>query len=148
VPRPVPAAVLALALLFTPTAGQSVPSEEPARQAAAAFAQALLAGDANALRPILPARGKVQARLTLLGPASGPYSTGQVVAVLGDFLRRGKVETCDVLRVEPSPEGYALVRLRAKLTDREGRPATVELQLALEPEDGQWVAREIRESPI
>jgi len=146
--RPVPALTLVLALLFTPAVTRSAADEEPARSAAAAFAQALREGDADALRQILPQRGKVQLRLTVLGPAEGPYGPGQVVAVLGDFLRRGTVESCDILRVERSPAGYSLVRLRARLTDRDGRPASVELQLALEPEDGKWVAREIRESPM
>lgn len=120
--------------------------EEQARDAAVRFGQALEQGDAALLKSLMPAKGKVQLRLDLLGPADGFFSPNQVTALLGGFLERGSVTSFDLVRVEYDEQHYALAHGRAGLLDRAGRPARVDLQLAFQPEDGRWVLREIRET--
>jgi len=139
------AVLLFAATLHAPAADSA--DDQAIRDCAATFGQALKSGDPSRLRPILPARGKVQLRLVRLGPQSGAFSASQVEAVLQDFLRQGSIESFEVLRVEHDTQGYALVRGRASLTDRDGRAGQVDLHLALQPEGERWVLREIRESP-
>jgi hypothetical protein len=117
---------------------------EDARGAAERFGAALVDSDIDALRPLLPARGKVHLRLQRLGPEQGYFSPGQVQQVLRAFLAEGKVLSFEVRRVEDEPS-LALVHGFALLTDRRGERAEVRLHLALQPEQGRWVLREIRE---
>lgn len=119
---------------------------EAARHAALQIGHALRVPDLATLRPHLPERGKVQLRLEAMGPADGFFSASQVEALLGEFLQHGSVRSFDLLAVENQDGRYALARGRAVLTDREGRPARVELHLAFEPEGERWVLREIRET--
>jgi hypothetical protein len=145
-----------LLVLFL-AAGGGTPADEPAtaaeqtgqeqaRAAAARFGQALEQGDAALLKDLLPARGKVQLRLDLLGPGDGFFSPNQVLALLSGFLDQGSVNSFDLVRVEFDENRYALAYGRAELVDRTGRPARVDLQLAFQPEDGRWVLREMRET--
>ncbi len=147
--RPVPRSLLALTLLsaLLPSAAAPTTScEQGARDAAHRFAQALKNSDASLLRPILPSRGRVQLRLEVLGPENGFFSGSQVEALLGGFLKRGSVHSIDLLRLESDADCYTLVHARAVLTDRQGRPGRIGLQLAFQPEDKGWVIREIRET--
>jgi len=139
--------VLLLAFLcWSPCRGAEALGEEEARSAALQFGLALKQGDPSALRPILPRSGKVQLCLHVLGPGDGSFSAGQVEALLQEFFRQGAARSFDLLSVEHDPQRYALARGRAMLTDRQGRPARVDLHLAFQPEDGRWVLREIRET--
>jgi len=146
--RPVAATLLALLawLAWAPGVGAQALAEDEAREAALQFGLALKQGDPSALRSVLPQRGKVLLRLQVLGPEDGSFSPGQVEALLQDFFRQGSARSFDLLSVEHDPQRYALARGRAMLTDRQGRPARVDLHLAFQPEDGRWVLREIRET--
>jgi len=129
-----------------PVMAETSDSVEAARAAALQIGHALRVSDLRTLRPHLPERGKVQVRLEVMGPADGFFSAGQVEALLGEFLQHGSVRSFDLLAVENQDDRYALARGRATLTDRDGRPARVELHLAFEPEGERWVLREIRET--
>jgi len=146
--RPLVAAILALlvCLFWSPGVAAQELGEDAAREAALQFGLALKQGDPSALRAVLPQRGKVLLRLQVLGPEDGSFSPGQVEALLQDFFRQGSARSFDLLSVEHDPQRYALARGRAMLTDRQGRPARVDLHLAFQPEDGRWVLREIRET--
>ena len=108
--------------------------------------QCLLQAESSRLAPILPARGKVRLKLKLLGPEEGAYSPRQVEAVLDDFFRQGTVRSYDLLRLDCADEHYALAHARARVTDRNGRPAEIVLDLTFQPEGDRWVLREIRET--
>ena len=139
-------AILLALVCALPSLAQTTPGEEAARQAARAFGQALKKADASQMRPILPQRGKVQLRLVRLGPEEGFFSSGQVEALMRDFLKQGSVRSFDLLRTEQGPSGFGIVEARAMVTDRDGRVARLALHLAFEPEDDRWVLREMRES--
>lgn len=109
-----------------------------------AFGAALVQGNADGLRSLLPSEGKVRVHLVRLGPESGALRSGQLHAVLQDFLERGKVQTFTLQTIEHSG-GLALASARLALVDEQGR-ADVRLHLSLEPEEQRWVVREIRES--
>ena len=86
-------------------------------------------------------------RLDHLGPEQGSYSAGQVIALFADFLREGSVRSFDIpLRSAGEQANYALVLGRAKVIDRQGRSAEIDLHLTFVPEDGRWILREIRET--
>lgn len=116
-----------------------------AREAALAFGRTLQSAGAAGLRALLPDKGKVLLRLVHLGPEDGYFSAGQVDALFQDFLKSGSVRSFDLVRVDSEDEGFAIAHCRAALTDRDGRPARVDVQLVVQPEDGRWVVREIRE---
>ena len=122
------------------------PDEQAARRAADRFGQALVRADLSLLRPILPAKGKVQLKLSRMGPEDGFFSPGQVEALLRDFLALGSVQRFETGRVEHDPQGIALVSARVELKDKQGSPASVGLHLAFQPEGDTWVLREIRET--
>ena len=63
-------------------------ADDGARAAAQIFGRALVAGNAEALRAILPAQGKVHLTLTRLGPEEGNFGARQVEAVFRDFLAK------------------------------------------------------------
>jgi hypothetical protein len=85
------AAVLALSATFA-----HVDADDGARAAAATFGSALVAGSAEALRPILPERGRVHVSLKRMGPEEGMFGARQVEALFRDFLAKGKVASFDV----------------------------------------------------
>ncbi|NIM01127.1 MAG: hypothetical protein GTN89_09465 [Acidobacteria bacterium] len=114
------------------------------RGAVDAFGAALVQGDADGLRDLLPSAGKVRVHLVRLGPENGALRSGQLHAVLQDFFERGKVQSFTLQTIEQSG-GLALASARLTLVDRQGR-ADVRLHLSLEPEEQRWVVREIRES--
>jgi hypothetical protein len=135
--------VLAVALLLTavPRAG-----DDDARRAATAFGQALTTGRAEALRPILPQRGKVHLKLLRLGPEDGDFGASQVEALFRDFLSGGKVSSFAIARCESDGKSSGLALGKAAIVDREGRGARIDVHLAFEPEGGRWVLREVKES--
>lgn len=138
--------VLSLSLATaTGLAGSNADPEQAPRAAAVAFGEALIGADAARLKSLLPARGKVRLRLSCFGPEEGVYGPGQVEALLRDFLRNGSVQTFEVVRVEADAQRFAVVHGRAGVIDRQGRPTRLEVHLSLQPEDGRWVLREIRE---
>jgi len=142
-------------LLVLPAAALSaepkaVPDEEAAvEEAAREFGRALTSAELSRLKPLLPRRGKVHLRLEHLGPEQGSFSAGQVLALLDDFLTVGKVRS---FKLSPRCEGdrrkYTIVRGQAAVTDRDGRDVLIELRLTIVPEDGRWILREIRETPL
>lgn len=147
--RAVSVAIVAVAVLAATWAPLRADDDtaDAARGASAVVARALTGGDASALRPVLPRRGKVLLRLSRLGPEEGYFSAAQVETLFADFLAAGRVESFELGRVEPDGEGVALAHATAAIVDREGRRGRVELHLAFEPEDARWVLRELRESP-
>jgi hypothetical protein len=145
------ACVVALALLLgvlpRATPADDASSADAVRRTASRFLEALVAGDPAQLRPLLPERGKVTARLERFGPAQGSFSAGQIEALFRDFFRHGSVRSFVLDRVEVASIHYAVVRGRSRLIDREGAAAEAAFQLGLEPEGDTWVVREIREDP-
>jgi len=123
------------------------PAEPAAREVIDRFTSALTAEDSGLLRAVLPRRGSVQLRLDRLGPENGSFTSAQVEALFRDVFDRTTVRSVETLRIEHEPHGLAFARARLRLTDRDGREASVELRLGLRDEDGRWVLREIRESP-
>ena len=119
---------------------------EDARGAAATLGRALTSSRADALKPILPAKGKVHLALARLGPEEGMFASPQVVAVFRDFLAGGRVTSFDVVSVDGDERTGAQALGRASIVDREGRKATIGLRLGFQPEDGRWVLREVKET--
>ncbi len=140
-------AVLVLPLLFAAAApaGAGLTTAE-ARDAALKIGESLKNSDLSTLRDFLPAQGKVRLNLLCLGPIEGFFSSSQVEALLGDFLKEGSINTFDLLVMEFDPQRYAMAHSRASLTDRQGHPARVDIHLAFQPEEERWVLREIRET--
>ena len=122
-------------------------TKEDASSAARQFGSALTSGDASRLRPLLPKRGKVRVALTHIAETQGSYGSGQVEAIFREALGRSSVRSFEASRLESDGSSFALVTCRASVVDRQGRTAKVALHLSLQPEDGAWVVREIRESP-
>jgi hypothetical protein len=145
VSRPILAALLAVAAGLGPALASL--TEDEARRAARVFAQALKGADTSLLKPILPARGKVQLRLAHLGPEQGYFSSDQVESLFKNFLKNGSTDSFEILRIECEPSRLAVARGRASITDGEGRSFEVGIHLAFQPEGERWVLREIRETP-
>ena len=142
------AIALFLLLVFPFSAGNGAEADPTtAAQAVRRFGEALIDAEPAPLKRLLPRRGKVQLRLVHLGSGDGFFSAGQVEALFRDFLAAGTVHSFRPLGVEQAARGVALVRARVDLTTREGTRTSVEIHLALQPEDGRWVLREIRETP-
>lgn len=137
--------VLVAALAFAGPA-HAAESDDAARSAVATFGSALTGGRAEALRPILPQRGKVRLALVRLGPEDGAFGASQVEALFREFLASGRVGSFTIARFECDGTSGALARAHASVTDRDGRNARIGIHLALEPEDGRWVLREVKES--
>jgi hypothetical protein len=121
--------------------------EQQAKVAALEFGRALTRADTSSMPSTLPSRGKVRLRLVRFGPEDGSYSAEQVQALFKEFLRHGSVRSFDLLRLQSASDQYALAHARARIVDRDGRPAEVDLHLTFQPEGGRWVLREIREAP-
>ena len=117
------------------------------REAAEVFGRSLTRPDPSLLRYVLPSRGKVRLSLDRMGPENGAFGPPQAEALLRDFLAAGSVQSFQVFTVDTDGRSYAVVGARAGLTDRRGRAARVRIRMALEPENGRWVLRELRESP-
>jgi hypothetical protein len=136
------AVVLALTATLT-----NVDADDRARAAAVTFGRALVAGSAEALRPILPERGRVHVTLGRLGPEEGLFGARQVEALFRDFLAKGKVTSFDVMRCEGDGRSSALAHGTAAIIDRDGRSGRIGLHLGLEQEAERWVLREVKETP-
>lgn len=121
-------------------------ADDDPRKAAESFGRALTTANPRSLRPLLPGKGKVRLELDRLGPQNGWYGGSQVEAIFGDFLAEGTVSSFEILRVDGDDRCYGLVRGRAILTDRGGRPARVVVHLSFELETERWVLREIKET--
>ena len=121
-------------------------ADDGARAAAQTFGRALVAGKAEALRPILPEHGKVHMTLSRLGPEEGSFGTRQVEAVFRDFLAKGTVVSFDVVRCESDGRRSALAHGRATITDRDGRGGRIAFHLGFETEGDRWVLREVKET--
>jgi hypothetical protein len=132
-----------VALTFTLA---SADADDGARAAATTFGRALVAGNAQALRPILPEHGRVHMTLSRLGPEEGSFGARQVEAVFRDFLARGKVSSYDVTRCESDGKRSALAHGAAAVTDRDGRSGRIGLHLGFESEGERWVLREVKET--
>jgi hypothetical protein len=137
--------VFAVALALNATA-VAAGGDDGARRAAAIFGSALTGGHADGLRPILPQRGKVRLTLVRMGPEEGAFGANQVEALFRDFLAGGKVRSFAITRFECDGASSALAHGKAAITDKDGRNARIGVYLVLEPEDGRWVLREVKES--
>jgi len=127
-------------------ASPTVDADDGARAAATAFGRALVAGNAQALRPVLPEHGKVHLTLLRLGPDEGSFGARQVEALFRDFLAKGKVSSFDVVRCESEGNRSALAHGTAAIVDRDGRSARIGLHLGFESEGERWVLREVKET--
>ena len=121
-------------------------ADDGARAAAMTFGRALVAGSAEALRPILPEHGRVHLALARLGPEEGLFGARQVEALFRDFLASGRVASLDVVRCESDGKRSALAHARAAITDRDGRSDRIGLRLGFESEGERWVLREVKET--
>lgn len=121
-------------------------ASDPARAAAEAFGRALVGGRAEALRPLLPTRGKVRMTLVRFGPEDGTFAPQQVEALFRSFLATGKVTSFVVSRCESDGRSSGLAHARAALVDRDGRGGRVGVHLGFEPEGERWVLREVKET--
>lgn len=121
-------------------------AEDGARTAARTFGRALVAGNAEALRPILPTQGRVHVSLSRLGPEEGSFGARQVEALFRDFLAKGTVDSFDIVRCENDGRRSALAHGRATITDRDGRGGPIALHLGFESEGERWVLREVKET--
>jgi len=139
--------IVLLGLSLAAAATAQTPGEDAARAAVESFGRGLAGGDLSLIRPLLPQKGKVQLNLVRLGPERGSFSASQVEALLRDFLALGSVQSFESTRVEHDPNGVALASAHLELTDKEGRPASVDLHLTFQPDGPRWVLREIRETP-
>jgi hypothetical protein len=140
------AALLALVVALVPAAAPFAADADEARHAATVFGQALKSGRAEAMRPILPQRGKVHLALIRLGPEEGAFGASQVEALFRDFLAGGKVSSFDIARCASDGKSTGLAHAKASIVDRDGRAARIDVHLAFEPEDGRWVLREVKET--
>ncbi len=141
------AAPFRFAVVFALTATlQNVDADDGARAAAATFGRALVAGSAEALRPVLPERGRVHVTLSRLGPEEGLFGARQVEALFRDFLAKGKIASFDVMRCESDGRSSALAHGTAAIIDRDGRSGRIGLHLGLEQEAERWVLREVKET--
>lgn len=125
--------------------GSAAASDAPG-DLARSFGESLVAGRAGAIEPMLPRTGKVRLQLSRLGPESGMFAPGQVVAILRDFLSAGRVVSCEVVRIEGDGKTTSVAVARARVVDREGRDGPVGLRLGFQPEAGRWVLREVKET--
>jgi hypothetical protein len=140
------AALACLAALVIVAIAPAARADDGARAAAESFGRALVSGNAEALRPMLPAQGKVHLTLNRLGPEEGNFGARQVEAVFRDFLGKGDVKTFEVVRCEGDGRHSALAHGRATITDRDGRSGRIAFHLGFEPEGGRWVLREVKET--
>lgn len=136
---------IAVVILLSPHPLAGTGKEE-ARGAAGRFGDALTSAESSLLRPILPSRGKVHLAMAKLAREEGFFGASQVEAVFRDLLAQVDVRSFEVLRLESDGQTFALIHGRAALTNREGRACRVSLHLAFQPEDGNWVIREIKET--
>jgi hypothetical protein len=137
--------MLLVALGFQPWLAADL-SADAAREAALQFGEALKSSDTTLLRAILPQQGRIRLNLQCLGPVEGFFSSGQAEALFREFLEQGSVRSFEVIDLELDSRSFAIARGRSHLTDREGRPARVDIHLAFQPEGGRWVLREVRET--
>jgi hypothetical protein len=144
--RRVTAAIASLLLFAAALPAGAGLSADEARDAALKIGESLKNSDLGTLRAFLPSQGKIRLNLGCLGPVEGFFSSSQVEALLGDFLRQGSIRSFDLLALEFDPQHYAMAHARASLTDRQGHPARVDIHLAFQPEQERWVLREIRET--
>ena len=121
-------------------------AEDGARAPAQTFGRALVAGNAEALRPILPSQGRVRISLSRLGPEEGSFGARQVEALFRDFLAKGTVASFEVVRCESDGRRSALAHGRATITDRDGRGGRIAFHLGFESEGERWVLREVKET--
>jgi len=135
-----------VALLILPVSGFAESPEDPVRDAAQVFGQAMTQAKTDLLEPILPKEGKIRLHLIRMGPESGFYGPGQVRALLGDFLARGAIRSFELIRIEPDAGEYALAHGAVVMTDRHGQEQRASLHLAFQFESDRCVLREIRES--
>jgi len=141
------AALFCLAVLVVSAASPPVAAaDEGARQAAIRFGRALTSGKAEALRAILPQKGKVRLTLVVLGPEDGAFAASQVEALFRDFLAGGKVLSFEVTRFESDGKTGAFAHANASVVDHEGHTTQLGIHLWLEPEGDRWVLREVKES--
>jgi len=127
------AVVIALTVPWAASAG-----DETAKAAARTFGRALVTGSAEALRPILPEKGRVHLTLIRLGPEEGLFGARQVEALFRDFLAGGKVASFDLGRCDSDAGRSALAHGQAAITDRDGRSRRIGLHLAFEREGERW----------
>ncbi|HEX4823311.1 MAG TPA: hypothetical protein VFV19_03290 [Candidatus Polarisedimenticolaceae bacterium] len=141
------AALIGLALVLAAAASPAAPQgDDGGRQAAMRFGRALTSGKADALRPILPQKGKVKLTLAVLAQEDGAFAASQVEALFREFLAGGKVTSFEVTRFEGDGKAGAFAHANATVVDHEGHTVKLGIHLWLEPEGDRWVLREVKES--
>ena len=135
------AVVFALAIALTPAK-----ADDGARAAAMTFGNALVTAKVEALRPILPERGRVHLSLIRLGPEEGLFGSRRVEALFREFLARGAMASFEITRCESGGGRSALAHGTATITDRDGRNGRIVLHLGFELEGARWVLREVKET--
>ena len=141
------AALLCLAVLVASAASPpAAAGDDGGREAANRFGRALTSGKAEALRAILPQKGKVKLALVVLGPEDGAFAASQVEALFRDFLAGGKVLKFEVTRFEGDGKTGSFAHANATIVDHEGHTTQLGIHLWLEPEGDRWVLREVKES--
>ncbi len=141
------AASLLLLVVALPVSAAADAAAIEVRRVALEFGNALIGRDLSLLEPMLPGQGRVRMRLLCLGPEDGTFSPAQVRMLLHEFLADGAISEFRVLSIDGDRSRFAMIHTRANITDRDGRPARLDLHLSFRNERGRWVLREIHESP-
>jgi hypothetical protein len=115
-------------------------------QAAARFAQAICSGNPDALHAILPQSGKILVSIPDAGHGAGYYGSSQVEALFGGYLAEYGYLECRIDHLELQDSSYARIDIIARRSGSGADRSPVVFRLALQPEQGLWVLREIRES--
>jgi hypothetical protein len=136
--------VFAIALTGLPLPAET--GRKEAGEVADRFAQALKAGEPEAIQTLLPRSGKILVSIPETGNGAGYFGKSQVAALFGRYLAEFNFSDCRIDHIEIQDSSYARVDLTANRTGPGDAVSAVVFRLALQPEQGRWVLREIRES--
>ena len=138
--------LLVFAIGLTVLPSPAATGGEEAGQVAERFARVLNDRRPADLQEILPRSGKILISIPDAGRTAGYYGNSQVEALFTGYLAGTTFRDCRIDHIEVQDGSYARIDLTANRTGPDGEPAAVVYRLALQPEQGRWVLREIRES--
>lgn len=144
--RPILLSLLLLCIALVPLDAASAAGEKEARGAGQLFADVLTTGQPARLDPILPASGKIMVSLAGRNAGTGYFGVSQAKALLQTWLENGTGKDGKILHVEVQDDSYARVELSIRRTVHGGAEQSARFRLGLQPENGRWVLREIRET--
>ena len=144
--RPILLRLLLLCIALVPLDAASAVGEKEARGAGQLFTDVLTSGEPARLDPILPVSGKIMVSLAGENTGAGNFGVSQARALLQAWLKNGTGKDGKVLHVEVRDNRYARVELSIRRSVHGGAEQAVRFRLGLQPENGRWVLREIRES--